>query len=284
MPYTIEQLCEEGPQFVMPMLIECIKVGEPFVTYGTIRNELQYQLNIETIFPTQIGWVAGTLMSKILEREPNAPLINSLITRNNGIPGCGIGDYFAERYNDECFNDWDNIPRDEIKQVIQEERERIFTYEGWEEINEQLFGLEILQEFREELKYNTNNHHGSAESEDHKRLKEWVANNPKKLGIRQAFGAGEMESHLLSGDSIDVLFSDGNAFRVVEVKSHRSNNEDLRRGLYQCVKYREVKKAEHLPYKIDIQAILVTEQELPPELKERARLLGVKHKFIPVNF
>ena len=88
---------------------------------------------------------------------------------------------------------------------------------------------------------------------------------------------------MLSGDEIDVLFSDGNSFRTVEVKSKRSNDADLKRGIYQCVKYREIKIAEHAPYDVDVQSILVTERELTPELKERAKLLNVKFKCVSVN-
>lgn len=124
---------------------------------------------------------------------------------------------------------------------------------------------------------------GPAESEEHKRLKAWVAKNPHGIGVRKSFGCGITESRLLSGDEIDVLFSDGNSFRTVEVKSKRSNNEDLKRGIYQCVKYREIKKAEHAPYDVDVQSILVTERDLTPELKERAKLLKVKWTCVSVN-
>lgn len=72
-------------------------------------------------------------------------------------------------------------------------------------------------------------------------------------------------------------------FRAVEVKSIRSGYDDLKRGIYQCVKYREVKIAEMQPYDADVEAILVTERELPPDLLERARLLGVRHKCVAVN-
>ncbi|MDM8567146.1 hypothetical protein QUF74_16030 [Candidatus Halobeggiatoa sp. HSG11] len=115
--YTLEQLADEGPQFAMAMLIKCIENGEPFVTYGAICNELEYQLEIEKIFPTQIGRVAGTLMSSILEIEPDAPLINVLITRPNGIPGVGVSEYIAERYNNNALRDWDNVAINERKKI-----------------------------------------------------------------------------------------------------------------------------------------------------------------------
>ena len=79
--YTVEDLSMEGPQYAMAMLLECIKKGEPFVTYGEIRDELEFQMEIDKIFTVQIGHVAGTLMNEILEIDPKAPLINVLITK-----------------------------------------------------------------------------------------------------------------------------------------------------------------------------------------------------------
>ena len=130
---------------------------------------------------------------------------------------------------------------------------------------------------------NGKNYGGPAESEEHKKLKEWVAARPHDVGLRKSFGKGDLESSLLSGDTVDVLFSDGNDFVTVEVKSCRSNDEDFRRGIYQCVKYRKVKEAEHFPNKVNVQAVLVTERELNSELKARARLLKVRFKCVSVN-
>ena len=286
--YTVEQLCNDGPQYAMAMLIRCIKSGEPFVTYGAVKSELEYQLEIQNIFSTRIGAVAGALMDKIIEIKPGAPLINVLITNPTGIPGDGAGGYLAERYNKPELRNWKKISLNEKKEIIEREREKIFKYQEWEEINQELFGKSANDRLRTasgtEYDYEKPTQHGGpAESDEHRNLKNWVASNPHEIGIRESFGPGKMESRLLSGDEIDVLFSDGSSFRVVEVKSCRSNDEDFKRGIYQCVKYREVKKAEHAPYKIDVQSILVTERKLNPGLKERADLLGVKCRQVSVN-
>lgn len=284
--YTVEELSIEGPQFAMAMLLECIKKGEPFLTYGDIGAELEFQMDIEKIFTVQIGHVAGTLMNQILEIDPKAPLINVLIARSNGIPSIGVAGYIARRYKNNKLLDWDNVTRKKKIEIVERERKLIFNYPKWEEINKQLYGSAAKKKLRTksgaEHDY-SGNYGGHGESKEHKNLKKWVAQNPKGIGLRNSFGEGTEESSLLSGDVVDVMFSDGGSFRMVEVKSCKSNDEDLRRGIYQCVKYREVKKAEHLPYEIDVQSILVTERELSPELKERARLLGVKHKCVSVN-
>ena len=123
---------------------------------------------------------------------------------------------------------------------------------------------------------------GKGESEQHKRLKEWASNNPSAIGLPRGF-VGEVEQDLLSGDRVDVLFTRGEEFAVVEVKSCLSSDDDLRRGIYQCVKYKEVVRATRLPVEVDVRAILLSERELPAELAARAKLLRVKSRVHKVN-
>lgn len=284
--YTVEELRKDGPPFAMAMLLKSIDHGESFVTYGDIRRELEYQLNIQRIFPTQIGEVAGSLMDQILEVDSNAPLINVLITRGSGIPGKGAGGYLAKRYRSPRLRNWDKISKQEKLKIVDRERKKVFRYTKWDSINHQLFGRDAggkLREQAEETDYNSTGRGGAAESEEHKKLKAWVAADPSRIGLSKRFGAGVPEYRLMSGDEVDVMFMSRNTFRAVEVKSIRSNNDDLKRGIYQCVKYREVKTAEIAPYHSDVKAILIVERELPSELKERAAILGIKYKCVSVN-
>ena len=285
--YTLEQLQEEGPPYALAMLLRSFVQGEPFITYGAIRNELEYQLGIERIFPTQIGHVAGSMMDKILTIDPNAPLINVLITRGNGVPGKGAGWYLAERYQNPRLQEWGAITKEEKLRLVERERQLILQYKKWDAIYKKLFDNSAREKIRaiseNEADYGGLPRGGAAESEEHKRLKLWVSNNPKKIGLSSKFGKGQMECPLESGDTVDVMFAEKNVFRAVEVKSIRSTDKDLKRGIYQCVKYREVKRAEAKPYESDIEAILVVERELPVELADRARLLNVKYKVVSVN-
>ena len=285
--YTIEQLCDQGKPFAMAMLIRALRSGEPFVTYGAIKTELEYQLSIASVFTIHIGSVAGTLMNDILEVDTKAPLLNVLITRSNGIPSKGAAGYLADRYRDERLRAWDSIKRDEKLAIVERERRKIFSYPHWEELATKLYGSRRARKIRDlkgnEYDFNSvGGRGGEAESAEHKRLKEWVSRNPMKIGIRQLPQSTTVEARLLSGDEVDVLFGSGLSFHTVEVKSRRSNEADYIRGIYQCVKYREVKRAEHAPYKIEIETILVTEGELSPELEKRAKLLGVTWKQVNI--
>lgn len=123
---------------------------------------------------------------------------------------------------------------------------------------------------------------GKGESEQHRRLKKWARSNPSAIGLPRGFD-GEVESDLLSGDRIDVLFIRGEEFAVVEVKSCLSSDDDLRRVIYQCEKYREVIRATRLPVEEDVRAILLSERKLPAELAARAKLLGVKSRVRKLN-
>lgn len=280
--YTLAQLEEKGPQYAMALLLRCLKEGEPFVTYGAICEELEYQLGIDNIFTVQIGKVAGALMDLILEIDPKAPLINALITHPDGLPGKGIGRYFARRYNNDKYNKWKDLPRNTRIELVAKERNKVFRYKKWLGINKQLFGLKALRKLRSKnfaekdgINPTSGGYGGEAESKEHKMLKKWVAENPQDIGLKKSFGQGVVESRMMSGDLIDVLFTDGDNFIPVEVKSIRSNDEDLKRGVYQCVKYKAVKLAEHYPVPIKVQSILVTEKNLPNDLKARAKQLGV---------
>ena len=283
--YTVEDLRSNGPPIAMAMLLACLQRGEPFVTYGQIRAALERKLGVDTIFPTQIGHVAGALMNMILARDPDAPLINVLITRANGIPGKGAGGYLAKRYLQPSLRNWDAISETRKLQIVERERQLIQRYGRWKEISHALFGTDAPWPAppSSEADYRGQGRGGEAESAEHKALKSWVAADPTRIGLSKTFGPGEAEARLLSGDEVDVMFSKEMVFRAVEVKSIRSGYEDLKRGIYQCIKYREVKIAEMRPYDADVEAILVTERELPPDLVERARILGIRFKYVKVN-
>ena len=290
MSYTVEQLRNVGPPFATAMLLHAIEARHPFVTYAAIKEELEYQLGIERIFPPQIGQVAGSMMDQILEMDPRAPLINVLITRGNGIPGKGAGGYLAKRYNDPKFDRWKQLSHQEKVQTIAHERDLVFKYPHWKRIYHQLFDPSVLKKLRpvtfsekDGKQARSGGYGGEVESKDHKILKDYVARHPAKIGLGREYKLVATEADLLPGDSVDVLFARGTDFVTVEVKSCRSNDPDLERGIYQCVKYREVKRAEFQPTSINVRSILVTERELPSDLKDRARLLDITSKVVRVN-
>jgi len=95
----------------------------------------------------------------------------------------------------------------------------------------------------------------------------------------------EEEKRLLSGDELDVYVVTKQARIGIEVKSHRSGEADLVRGIYQCVKYQAILEAQfgHLSDAFGVQTLLVTEVALPPAIAEIAKRLGVRAVVERVN-
>lgn len=288
--YTISYLNEEGSKHAMANLIKCVEHGEPFVTYGGIGRHLEQRLSISRVFATRIGGVVGTMMDKILVVDPDAPLLNALTTRSNGIPGEGVAGYIDQKYLKESKKKWADLSDKKKLKIVERIRQDVRSYSKWDEIYQNLWGEQVADNFpEEEINEDSDSNRsgsgygGPAESDEHKALKEWVAKNPAEIGIPERFGNGKSEFKLLSGDVVDVLFSDGKSFFAVEVKSVISSDDDFRRGLYQCVKYCAVLEAQELPVKADVTGILVTERDLGGELKRRRKLFEIKHIVTAVN-
>lgn len=122
------------------------------------------------------------------------------------------------------------------------------------------------------------NRRGGGETEAHKNLKNYIAKNPSAAELNESLAPGKTEYELPSSDKPDVLFQNTHCRIVVEVKSHISSKDDLRRGLFQCVKYKALLKAcrivKEKTYEID--AILAIEGSLPKELMPIRDKLDIK--------
>jgi hypothetical protein len=116
----------------------------------------------------------------------------------------------------------------------------------------------------------------------HKSLRIWVTVNPHKVRRSFAGARSETEFDLDSGDRVDAVYHLASRTVVVEVKSRISNLIDLRRGVYQCIKYRAVKAAMDVRTGVSVQAILVTETKLPGEIAALLKQHDVMHFQAPL--
>lgn len=123
------------------------------------------------------------------------------------------------------------------------------------------------------------------ESIHHKRLKQFLAEHYELLGLECGFRPS-FEVCLPSADRIDLVLENRTNSQLVcvEVKSRISVNEDLIRGLFQCIKYRAVLDAQER-YELQrspghrlrtIRVLLVTECRLSTSLTALADFLGVE--------
>ena len=120
------------------------------------------------------------------------------------------------------------------------------------------------------------------ESDDHKKFKEWVAAHPEKIGIGKVNPEREYEFDSLH--RVDLLFDLGDERIAVEVKSKKSSDSDVGRGIYQCVAYKALLEAKIKVKKLRVKAralLVIERDEFPPQWEYERSVLGVEVKVIP---
>lgn len=289
MAYDLNLLRSKGQKYIFQLLIEAIENGELSISYTACAEFLEEKLKTGKIFSTHPGGVVGRLMDTLLEEDPELPLINMLVVDlKKGVPGDGADEYLSNRYG-RRFRSTDVEDPRRLRLVAAETNDAL-GYKKWREIYEKHFGK--LPKQRRPVSAekdgqgdNPNYPKGGGESPEHKNLKEYILNHPEIVGVKNDEMEGKIEYSIPSGDRIDVIFLGGQSQHAVEVKSKRSNDEDLRRGLFQCVKYREVLKAQNgvLGKVMKVESVLVLERELPSGLQSIARRLKVKWFKVQIN-
>jgi hypothetical protein len=119
---------------------------------------------------------------------------------------------------------------------------------------------------------------GGGEQEAHRRMKQFIANNPSLIGL-PASARSEEEYPFWSGDRADILFRLADeSVVIVEIKPSGSPDADIYRGLHQCIKYEALIRAEQIldGEKPDGTAILVVGRPIPHVVADHARRLKVR--------
>ena len=268
---------------ILPLLVSYAEACKP-VTYGQLSQEVIRRKWGHYVMPVAYRYPAGAIgyaveTTEVEWGEPIPPINALVVNEVTGLPGKGI-DYFLKNYLGHVKRQ-KTLTRDQRQSVIEEIHKDIFNYAGWRRLL-QHYGLDDpppLMEKAEDRKavrkqYNWS---GEAESEAHKRLKAYVSQHPELIELPKTVAPGIPEYVLPSADKIDILFLDNDWRVAVEVKAINANDDDLRRGIFQCVKYRELLRAEQrteggIP---QARALLITERGLPENLLKEAKLLQV---------
>ena len=246
--YLIDEVCKtknnkigktaDNVRKILPVLIGWAKRGFTDKTY----SDLSYEALGYKIY-SGIGLPLGCVYS-ILEKlgkaeNENIPNPNLLVnSKSQGIPSDGLS-WVLNGYEGK-------------------------SYEKKEEIKSQT--SDISKAFSGGF---------GGEGEEHKALKNFIASNPSVLK-HKIISKGETEHILLSGDRLDVFFKAENV--AVEVKPKFSPEDDVTRGIFQCVKYKAVLEAESIifgDYK-DAEIFLVIGGKLSPKNRKIANDLGIK--------
>jgi len=277
---TDENLETHATRPLARWLIHAAKRGT-VMTYREAKYRLEVEEGFDTIFSPRMGVPTGKLMDRILQVEPGCPPLNILLVRQGDrLPGAGVGTYVADYLRDDRFRDpkFRETNIEEWREACERIAPDIYAFKGWNGVYRLAFE-ENLPDFvpprsREEDGISQNR---TGEGPRHKSLRLWVKDNPG--AIRNSYRDFQTQTEVVldSADRVDVVYRGPNSTVAIEVKSSDSDDADLRRGVFQCVKYRAVMKAMDLRPDPSITAILVTQVSLPDEVRVLLRRNGIEH-------
>ncbi|ERP32019.1 hypothetical protein CALK_1000 [Chitinivibrio alkaliphilus ACht1] len=268
-PISGDKACQTRARAALPLLVRQAEAGAP-IFYSDLAEELGMPN------PRNLNYVLGSI-GQSLERLSKAwkskvpPIQCLVVNKNTGLPGEGIGWFLVKK------EDFASLPLRQKRAIVEAELQHVFLYPRWQEVLEALDLEPTTSDFTAFVKKSAGGF-GGGESEEHKALKAYVAQNPKVVSLGANTPQGTTEHPLPSGDCLDVSFRDNKVWVAAEVKSLISAEADIVRGLYQCVKYRAVMEAvllsESRPQ--NARALLVLESKLPPSLISLRNMLGVE--------
>jgi len=177
------------------------------------------------------------------------------------------------------YKEYDKMPVEAKRIFVEGVNQKAVKYEHWDWVLNALGLQPAVGLTEDEWKSISKPIYGSGgEGKEHKALKEYIKANPKALGIHHVTHV-ETEHVLPSGDRLDVYFvlKDGTHV-AVEVKPSTAPEQDVARGIFQCVKYEATMKAirqlENESYAI--QTYLVVGADITPTNQKIADELKVK--------
>lgn len=268
-PISGDKAYQVRARAALPLLVRQAEAGAP-VFYSDLAEELGMPN------PRNLNYVLGSI-GQSLERlsktwKSKVPPIQCLVVnKSTGLPGEGVGWFLVKK------EDFTTLPLRQKRAIVEAELQHVFSYPRWQEVLKALELEPTTNDFSPFVKKATSSL-GGGESEAHKALKNYVAQNPSVIGLTKSTPVGTTEFSLPSGDSLDVSFNGRRIWVAAEVKSSISAEGDIIRGLFQCVKYRAVMEAvllsESRPQ--NARALLVLESKLPKSLIPLRNMLGVE--------
>jgi hypothetical protein len=274
---------ERTARKMVPLLVWCAE-RERTIEYGQMDAELQRRGGHHVFLP-EYGSPAGAIGDALIETSKrlreDIPPLNALLVNKSGVPGSGC-DYYLSGYVDKKRRT--NLNEEQRRSMAEETAKDIYAFGRWEKILDEYGlmpetrGIPALTQEGPAIIPRKGGWSTAPESEAHRALKVWVAKNPQILGSTIPFRSGKIEWPFASADCADVMFEHTKGRIAVEVKASAANEAELERGIYQCVKYQALLRAElKAERKIpNGRAILVTERQPPLRPRKLAKLLGVR--------
>jgi hypothetical protein len=268
-PIAGDKLYQERARKAFPILVRQAVAGK-----SIYYSELAEELGIPN--PRNLNYVLGSI-GRTLEnlsaawKQKIPPIQCLVLNKHTELPGEGIGWFLVKKA------DFSKLSLARKREIVHAAISHIFAYPRWYDVLAAA-GLSPTQASFEELNRKTAREGiGGGESELHRKLKDFIAANPGAIGLPTGTAKGDTEWSLPSGDKLDVSFRTREGWLGVEVKSEISGDTDIARGLYQCVKYAAVMRAQEASENRErtAEAVLVLKGSLPKHLIPLRNILGV---------
>lgn len=243
-PNLIKEICEtaktiDNVKKAIPILIRWAQNGITNNHYKDLNRELGY-----TTF-SGIGHVLGCveIVIKELSATPEfkgtpIPTLNALCTNSStNLPSYGF-EFVLKIYA--------SLSKEEQRRIVSSYNDEALRYQHWDKVLKALcLSPSVAYSKADEEKVKMGTFSKYSEGQFHKEMKAYIKEHPESIGLTNVTVRDE-ERVLLSGDRLDVYFQQKDNTRIaVEVKSRISPDEDILRGLYQCVKYKAILDAEN---------------------------------------
>ncbi len=255
-------------QRALPLLVRQALAGHP-IFYQALAGELGISNPRNLNYP--LGSVGQTLIDLAKQWGEDIPPIQCLVVnQQDQTPGQGFGWFMPDA------EEWKGMSPMQRRRKTEQVMQQIYAYQKWPAVLAAL-RLEPVENEFEDLLQGAAKMRAGGEGEEHKRLKEHVRRHPQLVGAKTGGCFGRVEERLPSGDSLDVFFDAGTEWVAVEVKPLSSDELDLTRGIYQCVKYAAVLRAVVIADQkdIDVRSVLLIEGRLTERLRLLRTILGV---------
>lgn len=281
---------DDGLKLMMRWLVAAA-LDNSFLTYGNAKADLECDLDITRIARAgRTGLTAGTLIDRLLAVDPQTPLLNVLLVeQHTELPSDGAGGYLASRFGVPLLrHERAKIRYPKLwRHTFDKAAGEVYSTpaEKWQALYESAFSepldIATINEARSRRaagKENDGLRYGrDGEGANHRALRLWVCANPGAVRRKFASASTATEVILDSADRVDAVFNLPDQVVAIEVKSRDSNAIDLRRGVFQCIKYRAVLNAMDIRQTGAVSAILVTEDDIPGDVKALLRLHRIGH-------
>lgn len=243
------------------------------IYYEDLAKELNmpYELNLNYV----LGAIGSSLQKLTLIWDKTIPPLQCIvINKSDGLPGAGFTGFLQDR------DLYSRSPKRVKKQILKTILGEVFIYPYWEDVL-QHFELQMPSVRAIDIAFGSNDNGdgwGGGESVEHVLFKDWIFRNPKSVNIKNKITKSCKEHLCDSLDKIDVVFETGKEIIAVEVKSRISGELDIRRGLFQCVKYGALLEANQIVsgQRKQVKVILAVEGRFPNSLIVQKNQLGIE--------